>query len=191
VWDPYGWDMRTIGYLFHRTWRDEEYVRRMVDQGTWKLPRGWKIEDLLGGGSRSKRDEVWGGRLEMQGCRRAEEREREIHEVWEYHDGEQVITVIDRHCVVQMGPNPYWHVRMPFQIYRPTRLPHEMVGIGEAEAMEDLQEEMNELRRGRRDNAALVMQRPFAYMDGMLTPSQIQFAPAAMWPVDGNPNRRS
>jgi hypothetical protein len=188
VWDPYGWDMRTIGYLFHRTWRDEEYVRRMVEQGTWKLPRGWKIEDLLGGGSRSKRDDVWGGRLEMQGMPRAEEREREIHEVWEYHDGNQVITVIDRHCVVQMGQNPYWRVRMPFQIYRPTRLPHEMVGIGEPEAMEDLQEEMNQLRRGRRDNAALVMQRPFAYMDGMLTPSQIQFGPAAMWPVDGNPS---
>jgi hypothetical protein len=43
-----------------------------------------------------------------------------------------------------------------------------MVGIGEAEAIEDLQDEMNELRTQRRDNAQLVVQRPFAYFDGLV-----------------------
>jgi hypothetical protein len=188
-WDPFGWDMRTIGYCIHRTWRDEKYIRTaLAGKDGWKLPKGWTLDDLLSSGSRSKHDETWASRLDAQGMERANERQRDIHEVWEFHDGEQVITVVDRVCVVQMGPNPYWHGQMPFQIFRPTRIPHEMVGMGEVEAMEDLQEEMNELRTGRRDNAALVMQRPFAYMDGMLTPSQIEFGPAKMWPVDGNPS---
>ena len=190
-WDPDGWDMRSIGFAIHRTWRGEDYVRKMCagKDSPWSLPRGWKMEDLLSGGSRSKYDETWSERLAAGGLDNAQKKEREIHEVWEFHDGEQVITVVDRHCVVQAGPNPNWHGRMPFSIYRPTRLPHEMCGIGEAEAMEDLQEEMNELRTGRRNNAALAMQRPIAYMDGMLTPSQINFAPGMMWPVDGDPNQ--
>jgi hypothetical protein len=190
-WDPYGVDADTIGYFIFRTWRDERYVRQMLKgaDSPWKLPKGWKLEDVLGAGSRSKYDEAWSARLAAGGLDNAQQREREIHEVWEFHDGEQVITVLDRAIPVQSGVNPNWHGEIPVSIYRPTRLPNEFVGIGEVEPLEDLQLEMNELRTGRRNNAALAMQRPIAYMDGMLTPSQVQFAPGMMWPVDGDPNQ--
>jgi hypothetical protein len=190
-WDPYGVDADTIGYFIFRTWRDERYVRQMLKgaDSPWKLPKGWKLDDVLSAGSRSKYDEAWSARLAAGGLDNAQQREREIHEVWEFHDGEQVITVLDRAIPVQSGANPNWHGEIPVSIYRPTRLPNEFVGIGEVEPLEDLQLEMNELRTGRRNNAALAMQRPIAYMDGMLTPSQVQFAPGMMWPVDGDPNQ--
>lgn len=190
-WDPYAVDMDTAGFVIFRTWRDEGYVRRMLRgaDSPWSLPRGWKLDDVLGAGSRSKYDEVWSERLAAGGMDNAQQREREIHEVWEFHDGEQVVTVLDRAIPVQGGANPNWHGEIPGGIYRPTRLPNEFVGIGEIEPLEDLQLEMNELRTGRRNNAALAMQRPIAYMDGMLTPSQVKFAPGMMWPVDGDPNQ--
>lgn len=194
LWDPDASNIETAEFVIHRTWRTEDYVRKMLKgkDSPWSLPKGWTIEDVLSGGSRSKKDEIWAERSAAGGIDMAGgKKEREIHEVWEVHShsGAHVTTVLDRHCPVQSGDNPYWHRQKPFQIYRPTRVPHEFVGIGEAEAMEDLAEEMNELRTGRRNNAALAMQRPIAYMDGMLTPSQISFAPGMMWPVDGDPNQ--
>jgi hypothetical protein len=64
-----------------------------------------------------------------------------------------------------------------------------MLGIGEPEALEDLQEEMNTLRSQRRDNASLVLQRPFAYFDGLADIGDFEFGPGAMWPVSGDPSQ--
>jgi hypothetical protein len=101
------------------------------------------------------------------GYTQTDKRAGHVHECWEFHDGARVITILDKTMPVQAGPCPYWHGEIPFQVYRPTNVLHEMVGIGEAEAIEDLQDEMNELRTQRRDNAQLVVQRPFAYFDGL------------------------
>ena len=49
------------------------------------------------------------------------ERATALHEVWEFHDGQQVITVLDDAYPVQAGPNPSGEARIPFQIYRPDR----------------------------------------------------------------------
>lgn len=189
IWDPDAYDMRTLERCIDRRWRSDRYCKAMFDSKAWVLPEGWTLEDALRGGSRSKRDEVWGDRMAAIGEPRADSREREIHEVWEYWGSDdQVIVVLDRQLVVASGPRPYWHGEMPFQIYRPTEVLHEMVGIGEIEAVEDLQLEINTLRSQRRDNAALVLQRPFAYYDGFLDPEQIDFGAGKMWPMDGPPS---
>jgi hypothetical protein len=187
LWDPHGYDMRSLDYAFHRTWRSDRYVRDMFESKTWELPEGWDLEDVLTGAGKAKYEEVWSGRDAASGAPSAVEKGKGIHEVWEFHDGEKVVTVVNRCCVVQHGPNPYWHGELPFQIFRPTEIIHELNGYGEIEAIEDLQEEMNAMRSQRRDNATLVLQRPFAYFDGLVDPGDIHFAAGMMTPVDGNP----
>jgi hypothetical protein len=72
--------------------------------------------------------------------------------VWEWHDGHRVCTVLDREILVQEAENPcVGHI--PFQVYRPTKVPKQMVGIGEVEPMEHLQRELDTLRSQRRDAA--------------------------------------
>jgi hypothetical protein len=110
-----------------------------------------------------------------------------MHEVWEFHDGSDVIVVLDRTVPVASGPNPFWHGELPFQIFRPTKVPGEFVGIGLPESIEDLQEEINVVRSERRDNAAMAVQRPFAYFDGMVDVADFKWAAGAMIPVDGDP----
>lgn len=187
LWDPYAWDMRTAGWVIHRTWRSRRYCEAMFAKERWTLPPKWDVKDALEDGARRKYDEVWADRLTAQGLPNADERRGEIHEVLEFHDGEKVCTVLDRALPVTEDANPYWHGEIMFQIYRPTRVPHEFVGIGEPEAIEDLQQEMNDLRKSRRDNARLVLQRPFAYFDGLVDPGDLQFGPGIAIPVDGNP----
>jgi hypothetical protein len=188
MWDPDAYNLRTLGRCIHRTWKTDAEVKHMFDAGAWVLPAGWTLEDALRSGGRSQKDEVWSGRMSDKGINTTQNSEREIHEVWEFWGPDKVIIVLDRECVVAHGPYPYWHGEKPFQVYRPTEAMHEMVGIGEIEPVEDLQREMNVLRTQRRDNASLVLQRPFAYFDGFLDPEQIDFAPGSFWPMDGPPS---
>lgn len=195
IWDPLAYNMRTLSWCVHRTWRSDKYVRDMLELGVaqqgrgWALPGpDWTIEDVLSEAAPESRSEIWKARDTASGRGASDPQpEGKIHEVWEYHDGKQVITVLDGQMVVASGPNPYWHGEFPFQIFRPTKLPHEFVGIGEIESITDLIEEMNTLRTQRRDNAALVLQRPFAYFDGMVDPGDIAFGPGIGIPVDGDP----
>jgi hypothetical protein len=187
--DPVMWDMDTCRYAIDRRWRDGDYIKMMLATGVWELPPGVDLEILLSQGSDKARDEVWAQRMEAAGYPNARNMRRgdDLHEVWEYHDGEDVITILDRTIPVQAGPNPYWHGKLPFDIFRPTVVPNELCGIGEPEAIEDLQEEMNALRSQRRDNAALVLQRPMAYFDGLVDVDDVVFGPGMMIPTDADP----
>jgi hypothetical protein len=193
IWAAHAHDQETLDEVIHRTWRSKSYVREMFDSKEWKLPPGWELEDALSLGSPEARDEIWRERMVAGGndARTIDSRGSSLQEVWEFHDGDDVIVLLDRVLPVLpdkgVAENPNWHGDHPFQIYRPTRVLHEMVGIGEAEAIEDLVEEMNAMRSQRRDNATLVLQRPFAYFDGLVDPADLKFGPGIGIPVDGDP----
>ena len=184
-WDPYGYDMRTCGWVIHRTWRTTEYVKKQVESGAW---RNVTLDDLegLGPGS-SKRDEVWEQRMAAAGYDQLALKGNKLHEVWEYHDRSQVITVLNNEIVVAAGENPYWHGDLPFQVYRPTFVPQELAGIGIIEPIEDLQREMNGLRSVRRDASLLAINKPIAYWDGLVDPDEVRFGVGSLIPVPGNP----
>jgi hypothetical protein len=188
IWDPYAHSIETCRYAIHRWWVSDDGVMERLKDKDWKLPKGVKKEDVLGQASDEKRSEIWTGRDAAAGNPSGGEQSGgKMHEVWEFHDGSDVIVVLDRSVPVASGPNPYWHGELPFQIFRPTKVPGEMVGIGMPESIEDLVEEMSTLRSQRRDNAAMAVQRPFAYFDGMVDVADFRWAAGAMIPVDGDP----
>lgn len=179
LWDPMGDSVETCGYLFHRAWRTTDYVLKMIRSREWDLlPEDVVQEDLHGSG-KGRYDEVWAGRKQAQGLNKAAT-ERCIHEVWEYHNGAEVITVLDRERPVRHIANPAWHMEKPFHVYRPTEVPHCMVGKGEPEPISDLQAEMNTLRSQRRDNAALKLQQSWFYEIGSLDPQTVRFGPGML-----------
>jgi hypothetical protein len=109
------------------------------------------------------------------------------HEILEFHDGDRMITVLDREWLCVDMPNPYWHGEIPAQLYRPTKLPGELYGIGEIEPIEDLSAELNELRTNRRDNQRITNQQVFAYDEGIIDAADIKFGPGMTIPVNGDP----
>lgn len=188
IWSPHAHNAQTLRWCVFRSWRDNRYLKEMFERKVWELPDGWDFDrDVANMASRDKHSDIWQQRMAASGVSQPDDRGNQLHEVWEWHNGTDVVTVLDRQCPVQDKPNPYWHQEIPAQVYRPTRALGQMVGIGEPEAIEDLQYEMNELRMQRRDNARLVLQRPFAYFDGLLDPNDITFAPGYGIPVDGDP----
>jgi hypothetical protein len=189
-YDPFAEEIDDAEFAIHRTWRSNRYIARMVEAGKWKNLEDVDNIDALAEGQ--KWQEAFQNRLSAGGLHSppgasTDGAKADKHEVLEFHDGEQVITLLDRKLVVQAGENPHWHGEMPFQVYRPTQVPHQIPGIGEIEPIEGLQEEMNVLRTQRRWNAQLVLQKVFAYNDGLIEPSDLVFGPGMAIPVNGDP----
>jgi len=187
-WDPFGDSVANLDYAIHRTWRNEKYIRQMVESGTWTIPDGWELEDLTSAGPINSYDSLQRSLMEASGFTDYKARGSQPHEVWEFHDGKRVVTVLDRQAPVQLGANPAWHGQLPFQVYRPVDAANgHLPGIGVIEPIEDLSEEMNVLRTQRRDNATLKLQQTFAFNEGAINREDMVFGPGMAIPVNGEP----
>jgi hypothetical protein len=192
LWDPNGDSMNTVEFVIHRTWRSAAQVTRNVRDGIWRAAENdpecpWTLEDLLAGRARTQRSNIWDSRLAAEGYTVSGQRQDALHEVWEYHDGAQVITVLDACYPVQAGSNPAGVAAMPFQIYRPTVVGGRFVGISEVEPIRHLQYEINTLRSQRRDAATLSLMRTFAYNETAVDADDLVFGPNMAIPVNGDP----
>jgi hypothetical protein len=194
-WDPSAHDIASASYVIHRTWRDFAYIKARVQEGIERRAKGeaggWlelELDKVKGLGSESAMGEAWSGRMEAAGLSSFDTAGERKHEVWEFHDGENVYTVLDRTLLVQEARNPYNHREIPFQIYRPTLIEHEFVGIGEVEPLAHLQFELNTMRGQRRDAATLAMERGYFYQVGTLDPNTLVTGAGAFNPVFGNPS---
>jgi hypothetical protein len=191
LWDPMGDSMDTCAFVIHRLWRSPAQVRRNVEAGVWRAQENdpsceWTLEDLLSASPRTQRSQIWAQRLSAEGYGRPDDVSR-LHEVWEFHDGQQVVTVLDALFPVQAGPNPSGDARIPFQVYRPTLVGGRLVGISEIEPIEHLQYEINTLRSQRRDAATLALMRTFAYNETAIDADDLVFGPGLAIPVNGDP----
>lgn len=186
--DPFGESIGNCDGAFHRAWRSNRYVARKIESGEWKNVTGINLSGLA---DSSKYDSIMSEREratpEYARDAKSSTGKQPIHEVLEFHDGENVVTILDRKVVVAAGANPNWHGELPFQTFRPTEDTHQIRGIGEIEPIEQLQEELNALRTERRYNAALVLQKIFAYHEGALDEGDISFGPGYLIGVNGDP----
>jgi hypothetical protein len=180
-WEPSASSIETAGYVIHRTWRSQEYVKGKVESGEW-FPVD--LEAVAGLASSRVYSENIAPKMEAAGMSDYTS-DQKLHEVWEYHDRERVYIILDRELVVVADNSPFFHRELPFQIYRPTPQEHEFVGIGEIEPIKHLQYELNTLRSQRRDNATMVMQKAFIYSEGFVDPDDLKIGPGKGIPVRG------
>ncbi len=191
-WDTMGSGIDTCRCMWHRTWRDTDYVLDRLQD-----PLGWQhmaqqgaqltLEDVSqGGASMDLYRKALRPQFMAQGVPLPDPRET-IHEVLEYHDRGQIVTVLDRRFIVRVIPNETWYGRLPFPIYRPTEVPNQMVGKGEIEPGEDLFEEVNQMRTDRRWAALMRLNPPLFYQSGVVDPDKIRVGPGEMNEVIGSP----
>jgi hypothetical protein len=156
-----------------------------VQSGLWSTESalGLTEEKLQGMGNGQKYDEIWQERLTASGFGSMTQSTRnEIHEVWEWHDGDRVLTALDRQVLVQDAENGCRGI--PFQVYRPTPLQGQMVGIGDLEPLEHLQSELDTLRSQRRDGATLALAAPVVYDSGAIDEEQLVWGPGSAMGLD-------
>lgn len=196
AWDMYGSDVETCKWMAHRKWLGLKDCLERIEDGRWNTPAAQRLTEddvrLLGSGARY--DEVWRERMEASGFgsfqARAEniegQRGEQIHELWEIHTRDRVVCLLDREIVVMDAESPC-PGHLPFQIFRPTRLPGQMIGISEIEPIEHLCRELDILRSQRRDSATLALCGGYAFDSSMLDEEDLVFGPAAAIEVRGDP----
>lgn len=192
LWDPAGHSMETCRYVIQRTWRDNEYVRKMVQSRKWRAEdwdntATWTLEELLEGSAPGGRNELSADLRRAEGYSTDPTHTEPWHEVLEYHDGERVITVLDREFPVQVGANPMPDGSIPYQVFRPTLLGGRMVGIGEIEPIRDLQYEINTLRGQRRDATTMALGAGYFFDESLVDVDDLQMGPNLAIPVNGDP----
>jgi hypothetical protein len=192
LWDPNGDSMETVEYVIHRLWRSPKAIIKNVEAGIWRAQENdpacpWTLEDLLAGRARTQRSAVMDDRLRAEGFDTSGQRQDALHEVWEFHDGDRVITVLDGIYPVQDGANPGGDATYPFQIYRPTIVGGRFAGVSEIDPIRHLQYEINTLRSQRRDAATLALMRTFAFNEQAIDADDIVFGPNMLIPVQGDP----
>lgn len=185
LWDPYADCMESAGYVFHRNWRSTEYVLAMFEAEKWDQFDDVTREDVEGISGKQWYQEIWNTRKRIQGART--DLRGSIHEVLEFHDGNRVVTVVDRAWPVATARNPAWHKRKPFYICRPTEIEHQFSGKGVIEPMRSLQLETNTLRSNRLWNAMLKLHVAHFFEEGTLDPAEVEIFPGALIPVNGPP----
>jgi hypothetical protein len=187
MWDPFGADLNRgsarCSWVVHRVWLSLEQCLQRIESGAWNTESAKLLDEdkLRSMGNGQRYDEIWQQRMEASGFSsfNLQTRGEQIHEVWEHHNGQSCITVLDRQVNVQNRESPCMGL-IPFQIYRPTRIPKQMVGIGEIEPIEHLQRELDTLRSQRRDAATLALAAGYAYDSGSVEEEDIVFGPAAL-----------
>lgn len=186
-WDPYGFDMESCKWTAHRLWFSLEDIMQRVQSKQWNTASAEaltedQVRNLGGGGNHY--DEIWQTRLLASGFSNYNfsVRGEQPHEVIEYHNGKEVITVLDRQVCVQAAENPVGE--MPFQVFRPVPLGKQMVGIGVLEPIEHLQREFDTTRSQQVDLITVALARGFAYEEGAVDPDEVTFGPANLIAVN-------
>lgn len=183
MWDPYGSDMRTCEWVIHRIWMSTKTVMARLQEGAWNTQTARLLDEekvrALGGG-RQRYDEIWQERMQASGFNSytLSTAGEGPHELLEFHDRERILTVLDRQALVQDAENPCCG-EIPFQVYRPTALQKQMVGIGDLEPLEHLQRELDTLRSQRRDAATIALCAGYAFDDAAIEEEDLVFGPAA------------
>lgn len=177
-WDPNGIDIDTCAHVIHRTWRTWDYVVQQVKSGVWR--QDLDLEELQKLSPPNAKGQVWKERMTSAGLwddSTASDAFQRLHEVWEYHTGTKVCTILDGQILVQEDINPAYHNEIPFQIFRPHLKPGEFVGTGMLEPIEPLINELGQLRGQRRDAATVALNPPAFYQEDMLDPDDFAFGP--------------
>ena len=76
-----------------------------------------------------------------------------------------VIWLGNRKVILRDETSPLWHGDIPVGIVNDIRMPHEAMGIGEAEIAESFQEEKSDLRNSRMDNIHQLVNRMWSVMN--------------------------
>jgi hypothetical protein len=189
MWDPMGGGLlgsNRCRWVVHRLWMGPEQVLDRVQSGLWNTQsaQGLTVEKLQAMGNGQKYDEIWQERLSASGfgSMNMSVRGDQVHEVWEWHDGDRVLTALDRQVLVQEAENGCRG--FPFSAYRPTPLQGQMVGIGDLEPLEHLQSELDTLRSQRRDGATLALAAPVVYDSGAIDEEQLVWGPGSAMGLD-------
>lgn len=185
--DPLGDDIPNCRWVIHRTYRDRAHIKKMIDNGTYKLPEGTDPKNwdkaLTGSISIAKLNRM--SEVELGGGHYDDEEPRDVFPILEMWTNQgEVYAVAGENAegvLLRAEKNPYLHGEIPFIKIVDHIVPHEFWGIGEVEPLEGIQDALNALWNARLDNVKMSLNQMFAVvLDYLENPSDLVVRPGGI-----------
>jgi hypothetical protein len=198
AWDVYGHNARSCKWMGHRLWLSLDDCLTRIQNQQWNTPAAQRLteEDLRRLGAQDRYDTVWNERMEASGFPTPQiratvgldggERGEQIHEAWEIHTRDRVFVLLDRQVCVADDEAPC-PGDLQMEVWRPTPVDGQMVGISEIEPTQHLARELDILRSQRRDGVTLNLASGYAYDSSAIDEADLIFGPAVAIEVRGDP----
>lgn len=167
--EPQATDIDSAHYVIHRTFQKRKYVKKMIDEGKYRLPEH-SDEFLLSSSAQQPHME----RLDSIDLGGGKDHLSDDVEIWEIHinDGPgrpgRIVTMADKTTLLRAEANVYYHSQKPFCVFYDYMQPHEFWGRGEVQAIEGLQDLVNFLTNRRVDNVVLGMDQGYVVNESQL-----------------------
>lgn len=186
-WEPGAVDVDDAAYVVTQSWLSKsdllrskfnpdtgsglyQNLEQLFALGQGKPPEGTSQDRYLGLDSNRTKDKFL------------------IEEVW---TDDKLYVIGNGQVLLRAQDNPYWHGRKPIVIAQ-TRLDlFEMVGIGETELVDHLQQALWTVQNLRTDNLKMTVMRGVTYREGGVTdPNALELRPRFKWPVSDHDDVR-
>lgn len=176
--DPYGKDIDDCRYAGNRLWETPVDLKRKAELGVYDEDA---VEEALAGLQNYESGVI--KRLTSVGL--GNNPQRQVAKVVEIWTNEWVVSVANDKVVLRSEPNPLYRKNIPFTKWVDNPVPHEFEGIGEIEAIEGLQYELNTTRNQRIDNVSLIINKMYKILrTADIDPKQLVSRSAGFIEVD-------
>lgn len=171
--EPQAKNIDDARYVIHRTFQPLSYVKRLRDEGKYRVPDGTEDSAFFTSSTMQPQME----RLDSIDLGSGNDYNRTDVEILEYHinDGPgkpgRIVTVANRSIILRAELNVYFHSQKPFVIFYDYKQPHEFYGRGEVQAIEGLQDMINAISNQRIDNGRLGMDQGFVVNESQIKSS--------------------
>lgn len=147
-------------YTIERFYRTVEYMEQKIAQGIYRLPPG--VESVEETAVEDEGIDIRAQETGEGGFATTDDTRAPV-ELLEFHtDDNRVITVLNRKAIVRVAVNPHAHNEKPYAVFPNYVQEGEFWGVGEIEAIEQLQDLVNAIYNQRIDNVRLTMNAMFA-----------------------------
>jgi hypothetical protein len=189
-WEPMARDVDTAAYFVLRSWESPEDIRKKTktDQNPFGQYDPAAAADLLKSAPKGAGNKLSSLERDKPGTEDKRKGRYEILEVWR---DDMLIVLAENTIVLRARANPFWHGRKPI-VAAQTRLDgFELMGIGETELLDDLQQTLWSIEQALMDNLHMTVHRGFTYREtGVLDPNKLVVKPRFLWPVQDHDDIR-
>ena len=189
-WEPMARDVDSAAYFVLRSWESPDDIRKKTKSeqnpfGQYDEPA---VAELLKSAPKGSGDQLSSLERYKRGTTDKRKGRYEVLEVWQ---DEALVVVADERVVLRAIPNPFWHGRKPV-VAAQTRIDgFELMGIGETELLDDLQQTLWSIEQAAMDNLHMTVHRGFTYREtGVFDVTKLTVKPRFMWPVQDHDDIR-
>jgi hypothetical protein len=165
--DPYASDIENARFCGHREYMTRSELESRAETADWKISfDDLSPESVIDNGAARRLSEEGRSPEISSAYSYSDSGAKGLYLVHHYWEDNRYAVIINKKQLVFDGENPFWHGKKPYDSCRYVALKGEFYGIGVADILSSLQDELNTTRNQRIDYNSMAMRRMWKVRNG-------------------------